>query len=333
MVRTTEREAFLARAGRLSTVPSAKRQRLCSDTDEETLPTPSGQSRSRFFEGAAAEASPSGHKLTRTKKSRKSNFGVFSDEIAEDIMCQLSEVPGPTDRGKITSTETMIATQDNVAASGTNCDGRTVTESQITKTTTSHNSLCASLESKPTITPAEDNALTTSVSADDDPKLFNRVLEAHVKKQNASLLTKYAFSGVAETSSSTTASNEEKPAPTANTPSISARSSTTCLGETLNRSASVRRRLTPLERLGQSALAKSRSMDNLGVRKMLGATNRDSGYESDFARDSSHETTPAPKNPHQGSEDQICPPSDEEADESCGQLATLDLQRFSFIPK
>jgi exonuclease-1 len=329
MVRTAEREAFLSRAARISTVPSAKRQRLCSDTDEETLPTPPGQLRSHFFEIAGAGSSPSGQKVTRTKKSRKSNFGVFSDELAEDIMCQLTEVPENIDlNNAVTAEATASISQETVVVSDLPSNGARDTGTEITDGRDS-------ARTDDEVALADQKLVATSVGADEHPELFDRALEAHVQKQNASLLAKFAFSGQTDGPDSATATNEEQAAPTVNTPSTASRTPTLSAGDMMNRSALVRRRLTPLQRLGQTALAKSRSMDNLGFRKMLAATNRDSGYESDFAKDSSRETTAAlTKTTVQGSEDQIVPGSDEESEEACGQpVATLDLQRFSFVPK
>ncbi|KAJ6157799.1 hypothetical protein N7470_005391 [Penicillium chermesinum] len=81
MVRSVERSSFLAQSTRAPTLPSTKRQRLCSETEDSLLPAcPTVQS--RFF-ASGEQASPSGQKLSRTKKPRKSTLDVFSDEVAE----------------------------------------------------------------------------------------------------------------------------------------------------------------------------------------------------------------------------------------------------------
>ncbi|ODH49597.1 hypothetical protein GX48_04250 [Paracoccidioides brasiliensis] len=104
---SSERERFLASASTVSKFQPVKRQRLCSDTDEEVaaaaaaLGTPDGE-RSRFFAAGAvgAKSSPtasigiSGREKGRVKKARMSDFGVFSDEIVEDIMVQLPDEVG-----------------------------------------------------------------------------------------------------------------------------------------------------------------------------------------------------------------------------------------------
>ncbi|EEH41025.2 DNA damage-inducible protein DIN7 [Paracoccidioides lutzii Pb01] len=98
---SSERERFLASASTVSKFQPVKRQRLCSDADEEVaaasvLGAPDGE-RSRFFTASAvgAKSSPtasigiSGRENGRVKKARMSDFGVFSDEIVEGIMVQL----------------------------------------------------------------------------------------------------------------------------------------------------------------------------------------------------------------------------------------------------
>lgn len=322
MVRTVERESFLASAGRVSTVPAAKRQRLCSDADDESLPASSKESRSRFF-ADSAEPSPSGQKLARIKKSRRSDFGVYSDEVAEEIMCQFSEFQAPAESGEAGGSGAEPPKADEGTAVQ-KPEGPSAIETPVSKISESQDAASTDVDSGSTVSPAEDTSPATSamsVSPDTDPELFNQVLEAHVKKQNASLLSKYAFSPSGGASQDAVA--------TSTTPSASP------AGFVSKGKPGNRRRLTPLQRLGQSALTKSRSMDNLGARTMLTAATRDSGYESDFAGGSSREATPAAKNQPQGSEDLLVPCSDEEEGESVSdsRRPALDLKRFAFTPK
>ncbi|EAW09495.1 putative exonuclease [Aspergillus clavatus NRRL 1] len=88
LIRSVERNSFLAHAAKVSTFQPAKRQRLCAETEEESLPD-RADCRSRFFAPCLDNSSPSGLKATRTK--RKSNLGVFSDELAEQIMTQIPD--------------------------------------------------------------------------------------------------------------------------------------------------------------------------------------------------------------------------------------------------
>jgi exonuclease-1 len=100
LVRSVERASFLARAAKASTFQPAKRQRLCADTEEESLPE-RADCRSRFFAPCTNSSSPSGSKAARTK--RKSTLEVFSDELAEQIMTHL---PDP-DHGSSDSKEVV----------------------------------------------------------------------------------------------------------------------------------------------------------------------------------------------------------------------------------
>jgi exonuclease-1 len=332
MVRTAERESFLARAAKTSTIPSAKRQRLCSDTDEETLPTSSKECRSRFFLNGSSQPSPSGQKLARTKKSRRSTFGVFSDDIAEDIMCQLADQQAPVESSqKATIADPEPRMSDGSAVSVPTLDGPSSTGNPVSKALDTEDNVSTDVDSG-SISPPEDISQvtsTTSVSPDTDPELFDQVLDAHVKNQNASLLSKYAFSGPGAISSSgSIEASDGKAKQDSITSSAGSHSATRRLGFAHAAEPANRRRLTPLQRLGQTALTKSRSMDSLGIRKMLAAT-RDSGYESDFG-----EATPALKT-HHGSEDLLVPCSDEEEGESVrddSRQRSLNLQRFSFTP-
>ncbi|KAH8693942.1 putative exonuclease [Talaromyces proteolyticus] len=326
IVRTTQRESFLGRAARLSTVPAVKRQRLCSDADEGILPTPSEEARSRFF----GVSSDGGANVPRVKKSRKSSFGVFSDDIAEDIMSQIAESSAPADVLKSTPSKVVTDndSQDTIATSPVQVDACTQAELDTEKTDSSQNDGEIVDEQKDSM-----KLGPRPVSIDTEPELFREVLEKHVKRQNASLLSKFVFSGSDKGPDVFSASAEEKRMASSRTTTPTVQAAAVCPGRSLNRGSSLHRRFTPLQRLGQNALSRSKSMDNFSVRKMLNSTSRDSGYESDFGREMQPEAVSALRNSH-GSEDQIVPDSDEDAEESPQESATLklNLQRFSFIP-
>jgi exonuclease-1 len=320
--RTVERGSFLARAARIATVPAVKRQRLCSDADEETLPSPLGEARSRFFETSNINIQNS----SRPRKSRRSTFGVFSDDVAEDIMCQLAETPGPANVSK------KAPEKDGKIESAP--DAETTVAESVAQPEPKAGETAESCRTKEKDTTNDQDSVDSSprpVSIDTEPELFNKVLEAHVKNQNSSLLSTFAFSGSSKSPNPARKFEEE--------PSLMTRTATsgTEIEPRLIRSNSLRRRLTPLQRLGQSALSKSKSMDHFSIRKMLNSTTRDSGYESDFGRDSQdsqRDAVPKVNNNFGGSEDQIIPCSDEETDESPneGERPTLNLGRFSFVP-
>jgi exonuclease 1 len=327
--RTVERESFLARAAKMSTVPAVKRQRLCSDVDDgDALPTPPEQARSRFFTNSSTvQPSPSDQKLSRTKKSRRSTFGVFSDEVAEDIMCQLSSQ-------MLESASSVERVEKNDFLEPTSTPSRIQTstvdsseEQPLSVVVETDNDAAGQCE----IMDRSTDSNNQSVNIDTNPELFSQVLEAHVQRQNASLLSKFVFEGSSGRPDVSSPTIPEKLASTA----LHSRPPTKVSGKTTTQGGSLRHRLTPLQRLGQSALSKSRSIDNFMTQRMLTNTAGDSGYESDLGKDSTHDI-PLKTDNNQGSEDQIIPCSDEETEDSVhdsGRPNSLSLKRFSFIPK
>lgn len=88
----TDRSAFLAKAGRISTYQPPKRQRLCSDSDI----SPSKEVKhSPFFASNARldEPSPLARKQVSKKKPKKCGFEVFSDSsISDEAFLELANV-------------------------------------------------------------------------------------------------------------------------------------------------------------------------------------------------------------------------------------------------
>ncbi|OJJ48662.1 hypothetical protein ASPZODRAFT_1652967 [Penicilliopsis zonata CBS 506.65] len=289
LVRSAERDSFLAQASRVSTVQPVKRQRLCFETEEEAVPS-RPVNKSPFFAATTEEASPSGQKMLRGKKSRKSCLDVFSDDqAAEDIMSQLTDPVKPDNKAM------KISERSNVSRP----DSQKQEEQE----------LASAMESDPhgsdkgaSVPPV---ASCKTVSIDSDPKLFHQVLGYHVKKQNTALLAKYAFqSPAANTAPSTITWGAQEGSPK-------------------------RQRLTPLQRLGQTALSRSRSL-NLPRTKAVVRT------ASDPSQMAPMRLVSTPLN--RGSEDMIIPDSEEEAEEDCSpttnaRRGTLDLKRFSFVPQ
>ena len=88
-VTNADRASFLSRASAMSTYQPPKRQRLCSEQEENQTNT--GVSKSRFFENLVEATSPS----TRKKKSKmvkKSTFDIYSDDSVDDILLGLPDV-------------------------------------------------------------------------------------------------------------------------------------------------------------------------------------------------------------------------------------------------
>ncbi|KAE8382873.1 PIN domain-like protein [Aspergillus bertholletiae] len=314
LVRSVERNSFLAHASRVSTLQPTKRQRLCSETDEASLPS-LPDCRSRFF---ASDSSPSGAKVTRSKKARKSTVDVFSDEVAEGIMTQIADSSETTDRCKDklqTRSEPREGSHEKVVPSTTltTLEDSAIAEQNI-------------LAEEP-----QDNSATpskASVSEDSNPEVFHQVLDYHIAKQNSPLLTRFSFQA-AEGNTSPDVETSQAQDPQVHRPLISRSPSRAAAG--VARSPSKRQRMTPLQRLGQTALARSRSLNFLtpssATSSALGSNVGTSSSKANL--------TPAVCPTGQGSEDMIVPDSeDEDADgDETGHsrtAAAFNLKRFSY---
>ena len=162
-------------------------------------------------------------------------------------------------------------------------------------------------------TPPETNNCNTrverSVNADSDPKEFLPVLNYHVQRQN-STLSRFAFQPTEDRDQKQRASDSNR---ARQSPGI------------LMHFPKQQQRPTPLQRLGQSVLSRSRSM-NLPTAGSLG---------SSAAVETGHVALAQNTIPHRGSEDMIIPNSDEDDpdvsdSEPPRAPARLDLQKFSF---
>ncbi|KAJ5965538.1 hypothetical protein N7481_012252 [Penicillium waksmanii] len=309
MVRSVERNSLSSQPARASTLQRAatiqpiKRQRLCSEAEDDSLPTRPG-SRSRFFSPKADQASPTDQKVSRSKKQRKSMMDVFSDEVAEDIF---SSIPDPASSAE--AAEVQESTSQESAGSEHN---------KQTVDTSSTNSA-----TKATPTPA------TKPAKDDD---FKQALEYHVQRQNTAILSKFTFKSSPQTEPVPTRS------PATRLPVIQTRNRPAPLGSPRtpggnpqNRSPQ-RRRLTPLQRMGHAALTRSHSINF--PTKLRQADSMESQYD---ASPITAESPVTGGSGAQGSEDLIIPDSeDEEEDKEEGETSMsarpkpLDLKRFSF---
>ncbi|KAL2846986.1 hypothetical protein BJY01DRAFT_169365 [Aspergillus pseudoustus] len=313
LVRSAERSSSLARASKLSALQPAKRQRLCSETDEAS-PVSIPEGRSRFFAVGSNDYTPSGgQKASRTKKARKSTLDVFSDDLAEDIMSQLvdpSQAPGKQDdcQPLKENDECVEAKREEAQA-----ENPVTTRDEATSVPT---------DPKEQISTTAQSCETPSrgVSADSDPQVFHHALDYHIKKQNSAILSKYSFKAEVNATRSSNPVSIKAPGTgwmrrLDNNPPLTSQ----C------------KRLTPLQRLGQNALARSRSLNSMSTSPLTWST----------SAASEKKVSPAPNNPSpapsQGSEDLIVP--DSEGEDECNEdgaamkrstLAALDLKRFSF---
>ncbi|KAI9925660.1 hypothetical protein ASPWEDRAFT_52276 [Aspergillus wentii DTO 134E9] len=322
VVRSVERDSFLARAARMSTFQPTKRQRLCSEADDEALPT-QPDCRSRFFAHAGEEASPSGHKMNRTKKPRKSNLEVFSDESAEDIMTQIA---GP---------ENSPETSTNKGQAGQADEKETAPDSESpSKTEDAGQTPQVASEAKEGLATSHEQP-EKSVSHESHPEVFNQVLDYHIGKQNSTLLSKYTFKAGAvrddNKSSPQTTTLQRQHSFGFNSRTSSPRRALGAQGQSPRR-----QRLTPLQRLGQTALSRSRSI-NIPTIKGLGARSGESKQGS-VETNTVHNNVPNLV-ANGGSEDLIVPDSEDDDDSNLSdggdrpQPISLNLKRFSFAAK
>ncbi|KGO52919.1 XPG/RAD2 endonuclease [Penicillium expansum] len=303
MVRSVERSSFLAQSARSSTLQPTKRQRLCSEVEGDPLPACS-PARSRFFAPTSEQASPSGQKLFRSKRSRKSVVGVFSDEMAEDIMSSIpdpSTAPGPAESRP----------ESNLEISGKPSEVEPLSNPTSNKAVVTEN-LEISQNSPRDTTP-------------NSPR-FSQALDYHVDRQNSNLLSKFTFQA-GQKPETTAVSPIMTRVPAVQTSHRPSPPSTPRSPAAIARSNVFQRRLTPLQRMGQSALRRSNSINiPTKLRDAEAAEPRTEASSPVIHKGSSFAGT-------QGSEDMIVPDSEDEEDEdepSTGHSTTLDLKRFSF---
>lgn len=309
-IRSAEQSSFLAHSSTMSSLPTTKRQRLCSET-EDAMSTGPG-SRSRFFASGSDETSPSGQKLSRTKKARKSTLDVFSDDIAEDIF---SQIPDPS-QGESNS-------EDTVEAAPSSSDANDQTPTTVLSSSSPDDNLA--VEGSGEKTPQENNG-GMSVDINTNPEAFRQALTYHVARQNSSLLSKYVFKGAEGDSGSPMNGGKSSAAPSLGPQRTKNVTASATQGP--SRSPSRRPRLTPLQRLGQNALSRSRSLNALAPRKSVLETLTSSKGPITTAEQPVAAVKPAPT---QGSEDMMVPDSEDDDDSEHGaKPVALDLKRFSF---
>lgn len=305
LVRSVERKPYLAQAVRASTLQPTKRQRLCSETEDDLLPT-RPDFRSRFFNTSAEQGSPSEPKVTKIKKQRKSTLDVFSDEIAEDIF---SNIPDPVSKTRPEKAQG--------GGSGTSIHDAEKNTAEVATKPPAKEEAPVSVQTK-TVEPSSQDSEASSK--------FKEALEYHVQRQNSNIISRYAFQGdcradpAAPRSSGTkfsVASPGNKPA---------APSSPRTPGTATQSRIPQRQRLTPLQRMGHAALTRSHTIDFPTKLRQIDSPGSGRDESPDNAAPASVD------GPMQGSEDMIVPRSDDEEEETCvsAKSTPLDLERFSF---
>jgi exonuclease-1 len=79
------------RAPTISEPRPPKRVRLCADEDDGISPSKSELGKSRFFASTAPEPSPSVRRNVKTRRSKKEDITIFSDDSVEDAMLSLPD--------------------------------------------------------------------------------------------------------------------------------------------------------------------------------------------------------------------------------------------------
>ncbi|RAK78668.1 putative exonuclease [Aspergillus fijiensis CBS 313.89] len=333
LMRSVERDSFNPHALRLSALQPSKRQRLCSDIDEGQLPSAS-TCRSRFFTNSTDESSPSGLKINRTKKARKHSLDVFSDDSVEDMMSQIpdpAETPAKakSDEHQETGPSQPLDASD-VPPQSTKADAE--------------DHLDHRLEQKQEV-PSDSIQLTESnpraVSLESNPEEFQKVLDYHIEKQNSGLLSRFAFQRRGSSVRSESVTRTEPNARPMPVISFSKAKAPMDLRSGSPRTPPRRGRTTPLQRLGQSALARSRSLNHLSSSLAAFRASKVSLTPSEPNNSSLGSTQNLMPTCH-GSEDMIIPDSEDDEEDDLeepdananGGLQTpvaIDLKRFSFV--
>ncbi|KAL4980633.1 hypothetical protein BDW66DRAFT_36039 [Aspergillus desertorum] len=316
LVRSAERSSFIARASKLSALQPTKRQRLCSETDEVS-PVSTPDCSSRFFAVGANDETPSGgQKLNRSKKARKSTLDVFSDDTAEDIMSQIPDPSGATNKlgGKV-----LLAGHSSESSN----QGDKVARTDVSTTARSEADIIhANVEQQ-----AHDN-LTPSrkISADSEPEISQQVLDYHIKRQNSTILSKHPF----KSNAGGTRPDPQHPGTNGHEPRA-----THQLDFKSTWAPTQPKRLTPLRRLSQNAIVRSRSFNNMPAAPLIWRS--PSRSESRSSVSPGDLTAAISLGSGQGSEDLIVPDSEEEDNCDVGddtfsrsRMAALDLKRFSY---
>lgn len=334
MVPSAERESFLSRAATVSKFQPTKRQRLCSDADDDTLPPLSGNGgTSRFFQRSNAESSPSGEKKMRIKKPRRSDVTTFSDEIAENIMSQLPSNAGTL---KVPKLRVFSASKSHppgiskkpsadipVTESPESIAKREVSISQVTESTDASAITDVSQSWSQSDTMSK-STQATSFSDDSNPgSSTNSAKDSQDKPMKRGLHSKFAYNSGVGATSGVAASNKEENKKVSRAPLADAPLS------------SAQQRLTPLQRLGQHALGRSRSMETLSKQPQtaLTTTSTTSTYDSRHTLARSRSFIPRVGAPlATGSEDMLVSNSEDEGeeDEETRGQPHLDLKHFSF---
>lgn len=348
ITRITETDTVLSRAARSSQPLSPKRQRLCSDADDRPTMKMTGE-RSRYFSPMLSGQSPLGQEQPGRKKFKNGSIQVFSDKAVEDTVGiqlgnqqpyaagasrDLCGVDATSMKPNNSTTEETFAVKRDL----TNQRQIDRDDSHPRYADTSHGeteTLVKSHQEIPTLTPT--TPAKRAVSVISEPELFDDMVQYHVKEQNSKLREQYAYTPGGEASNPTRVPKRPHI-------STSQTEDNTCgLLQAKSKTPAQRQfsRMTPLQRLRQNALGRSKSMNCLQKKEI--SEKDEMGYDSDSNVGSTSSFFVA-STPHKGSEDMIIPNSDDndaDGDEGVGcsdeekqqeKPRQLNLKKFEFEP-
>ncbi|KAK2806239.1 hypothetical protein FQN49_008808 [Arthroderma sp. PD_2] len=288
---------LLRHASELAPPPQVqKRQRLCSDSDEESLAGSMTEVSSRFF---ATTGEPTVTRRDTTSKKLKSNkLHVYSDQDAT-----LS--PGQTLGGDQAKHSTAIDNPPPGPPAFT-----------VEPTPNGNPQEVSTSLSKATSSSLQTIVGSRSVDADSDPSLFESVLDYNIERHNLNLREKYAFKPLEQRETV-----QANGGPVQSTPVLGQ-----LPGKSVKRTLSSQSRATPLQRLKQSALARSKSMNSLQPRVL-------DDRPEDAVEPVTNSPSPARRTISQvGSEDMILPSSDSLNEETDSQepAYSFDFSKYAF---
>lgn len=328
------RESFLARAAAVSGYQPPKRQRLCSDVDENTSALNGERRTSRFFAASNKGGDVIGNPNMSVKKARKSNLGVYSDDTEKTLsQFDLNGRPGCPTAQNSQQNKGEKSNPNLSHLEGTeNEDESAACAQSLTSgavTATAHSSLDSSSSSEST----SQTTVATSIGPDSEPEMFERAVEYHVQQHNLKLHQKYGYrmpvldkEENARYSPGTNGTNKVKSQFYGETTALEANSNAPGSLGTVHTDTSKRTsQMTPLERLKHAALSRPRSTGSLGRDTTSKRSSRSSFTKS---RSSLSNTV--------GSEDLIIPNSEDEEDDfkllAEKGSPVLDLKKFRFEP-
>ncbi|PGH16579.1 hypothetical protein AJ79_01685 [Helicocarpus griseus UAMH5409] len=259
--RSSDRESFLASASTVSKFQPVKRQRLCSDAEEEAATVLGTEKRSRFFASAASKTSSTGADKSRTKKAKRADFGVFSDDVVEDIMSQLpNEVTSI--EGRVEAGQTNTCEEDNVHEEMRSSITQSKAETETDQIQATESSTASAKDAELSVSQSERTAATgltqammeVSAGVDGDSQLSTGLLEYDSVNAASGFHDRFAYMESKSLKEALLPRQEGK-SEGVDHKRVKRRPSLGAMHHERNTPA----RMTPLQRLGQAALHRSKS--------------------------------------------------------------------------